>query len=1586
MGDFKNIDIPGVNTFNQGMYKDVTETNVGDGLYTHARNAVNNSDRGDLLVIGNEPSNKFCNKVPYLLMGSVHLLEDKWLLFSTDNTNSEIGIFDESECIYTKLINAPCLNFNTNNLITGAVKRNFDCTRSVYFDDGLNPSRVLNIDKLPYKEKASTGLKKDECKVTEYTTELDCEALRLASLVDTPCATLSKSASGGILQNGSYQVAVAYTINQQRVTDYLTLSNVQSLFSHEGGSGALELELSNLDTDFDEIEVVILATIAENTTARRLGFYSTHSKKIYISSYSDQLPAVDISNIIRRSPAFDKSDAMYELNGYLIRSGVYTKPDFNYQPQANNIVAKWVAVEAPADYYIKGGNLTSYMRDEVYPFFIRWVYNTGEKSASYHIPGRKANSKDKVSVAGLDAVENAEDKTPAKAFQVYDTSQVTSKSRTSLGNGLYNISEGLMSYWESTELYPDNNPQVWGELCGKPIRHHKFPDSCTIHTNNTSGTKINILGVKFEGITHPVGFDGKPISSIVGYEILRGSREGNKSIVAKGLLNNMREYDIDKDVTTRKGLFSNYPFNDLRKDPYLSKNPVKGGCEGRGYVALDAYRKDMFSFHSPETNFRDPYLSPYEVKVHGEVYGNVEGYFEPVFKHPKHRLLTDAAVFVSGMVGFGVGLLAIKGKTTTTVDPARTFRLGNNIIAGVAAGTLVGDPIPTNLGSLGSGTLTSSTEGAVPSSAKDQILLNTLNKVFTYTFWMGQGMEQAIRVIREMLPYIQYAYQYNAHGFYANFKCARKNQIRRKVVDAQYINPYLQEFGSEHRINNLFRSRFVALKLENELQNPTVEDNSRVTIGQLGYYDTPTKKFSQTTSAFYASLKQHLPAQYGQIDGVRQVLISTCVEKTQPVLKFKHTSAVYFGGDIYINRYTEKNTFFFFNDWLYDLPNGMEFNYMDYVNIPYPRYWVDTTAYDVSKLISPFVKTAQASSFGAQLGNIIGGLVSNSSTAKLIGSIIGGVTGAVTAGSVSFEEFKNKVLPNDYAHLDRRKSECSSKLSFGIKSAYFYLFSNGVRDFFVESEINLAHRDWGESLNQRFYDDKNNTDLTTLFRSDIIKSGNYYKYDYSLSVSKLFNNTVTWGNVLSRDYDPEVSEKCYSYYPKRVMYSLPQTQELKKDNWKVFLANNYADFNSSITAIKAVNQTGVMMLYKNASPTFFTGVDQLQTTQGIKITVGDGGLFSGPMQNLSNAENVFEYASCQSRYGVLNTPAGLFWVSQNQGKIFWFNSGLKEISREGMKWWFAKYLPSNLLEQFPSFDLLDNPIIGIGCMLAYDNTNEILYVSKKDYRLRDEFASQITYVSGNKFKYQGKTITLGDIRYFEDASFTVSYDIKNQKWISFHDWHPDFIISSREHFITAKGSGLWKHNERCDSYCNYYGEDYPFEVEYVSATGQNVSTFRNIEYQLECYKYDDTCQDRFHVLDYNFDAAVIYNTEQISGKLNLRLKPKNDPVTMLSYPIVRQNSIDVLYSKEEQKYRINQFFDITRNRGEFKETYNQMWETAANGYEKSINPTYVNYQKSPVQHKKFRHYMNKVLLKRLVSNDVKMLFRLSNNKHTNSFR
>jgi hypothetical protein len=308
------------------------------------------------------------------------------------------------------------------------------------------------------------------------------------------------------------------------------------------------------------------------------------------------------------------------------------------------------------------------------------------------------------------------------------------------------------------------------------------------------------------------------------------------------------------------------------------------------------------------------------------------------------------------------------------------------------------------------------------------------------------------------------------------------------------------------------------------------------------------------------------------------------------------------------------------------------------------------------------------------------------------------------------------------------------------------------------------------------------------------------------------------------------------------------------------------------------------------------------------------------------------------------------------------------------------------MTDYPEFQLYDNPVSGVGIMLAYDNTNDILYLTKKDYRVKDDYKNTLKYDRGNIFRIGRLSIELGNPTYFEDASFTISYDVKSQAWISFHDWHPALMVSSRNHFMTIVQDEIWKHNERCDLFCNFYGKDYPFEVEYLASTGQEVTTLKNVEYQLECYKYDNYCRDANHVLDFNFDQAVVYNTEQVSGVLKMIEKQKNDPLSYLQYPAVQQNQITIMCSKEENKYRFNQFWDITRNRGEFNPNFQTIWDTAANGYVKEINPNYVAYAKSPLQRKKFRHYMTRVLLKRLVSGEYKMLFRLSNNKITKSFR
>lgn len=256
-------------------------------------------------------------------------------------------------------------------------------------------------------------------------------------------------------------------------------------------------------------------------------------------------------------------------------------------------------------------------------------------------------------------------------------------------------------------------------------------------------------------------------------------------------------------------------------------------------------------------------------------------------------------------------------------------------------------------------------------------------------------------------------------------------------------------------------------------------------------------------------------------------------------------------------------------------------------------------------------------------------------------------------------------------------------------------------------------------------------------------------------------------------------------------------------------------------------------------------------------------------------------------------------------------------------------------------------------------------------------------------------ISLDDPNFFEKIEWTVSYDPKSKMWLSFHDWHPSFMIPSYSHFFSIKNNSFWKHNERFDSFTNYYNvddadptKDYGWEVEYNIVTPNQITTLRSVEYYMEAYKYYNDGKDMFHILDENFNRAIIYNSEQVSPLLSLIIKDKNNPLQPLQYPIVGPINTQILASKEENKYRFNNFYDITFDRHEFPSTNPivPMFITAANGYSKSINPNYVDVFKPATEHKKFRHFGNKIILRKTQSGDKKMLLKLVNSKMLNSPR
>lgn len=1695
-----------VRSFDKSLNEDVNDFHLPSNQWTQARNATNNSVTGDLGKLGNEPANKECIRLNYsfaTIIGFIHIIEDKWLIFSTDGASrSQIGLFKESLCRYDLLVDDSCLGFTLENLIKGVARSTSSCTYKAYWDDGKAPSRNIEFN-VSYMDESvlydptldaniysnqhttvpyiQTCVVNNGCNYCTNTPALDCDKLRLAQFINPICIRVEKGVSGGNILNGSFMVVMAYAVKGQKISDWY-ISNAQGLFDHNNSSSSLDVYIDSIDLDYDEVIVGIISTINQQTVVRQAGIYSTRQTNFSFDTIFDTWPTIPIEQIPLMTPIVNKSDAMYNVGDYLLRVGPTSKFDFNYQPLANQIRVKWQSVEYPADYYHKGGNKVGYMRDEVYPFFVQYIYDTGDMTSSYHIPGRpplaySPGPLDNSPYFGTNSLPG-----DSKVFETFNTATITTifpvppaLGANILPDGGVVLSEGYMGYWESSEIYPDDKPQIWNanigapvysgtvgsdyDLCGKPIRHHKFPeDSLSNETtlfNSTVGNKIRIMGVTFENIKPPVDENGNTIVGIVGYRILRGSRNGNKTVIAKGMINNMGEYTIPGSGG-KNGLYPNFPYNDLRPNSYLTTNktitdPVTGSLQA--YNKLSSFKKDHFTFHSPETNFNNPFLATKELRIYGDISGQVEGSFSLSEKHPKEKLVSNIAFLMASIAGVGVAILAANGqKATTFTSPhipgysqdginslqssVAVIYTGASIISTNVPGSNNAQPKATDIAGITAGE-TAVTAGNVSMAATDSTGANAglaigggdVQSVFSTIFdiqntatsgasaafrkgtqdveqqdgylkrmgplgaisglpmffnYFQDGADSFIRLIRSMLKYRDFAVRYHSHGFYNVFNRNKPIDYRYEVDKQIYLNPDIMDYDTTTNINNLYRSRTVSVKTIGTIPN-LIGDNTRFTGGDRGktsIEDLTEDSYSSTARSYYTGLKVRIKNQYGQLNNINQLPTDSCynkmnfnssgqlIDSNNIVIPFTNTGTI-FGGDVYINRYTEKNTFFFFYDWLEGQPDGAQFDYTKHQMVPYPVYWANFEQFQTSDFTS---------------------------------SLIGAIGPLIISGTPSLSGL---VVPSSYYALESGTGSAGflspASYSLGVKG-WFYLFNSGVRDFFVESEVNVAYRDYGELPEQKFYDPYSGGSTKSLFETSIIKSGNFYKYDTSLSVTKLFKNYVSWANMQSPQYDPYISATCYVYQDWRIIYSLPAQYEGLKDGWKIFPANDYYDFDNVPTCIKPINKSGAIIFFDAASPVQFQGTDQLETGLGTKLTIGDGGLFSQPLQALVNVESSHEYGSCQNRLSVVNTPAGVFWMSQNQGKIFTIvGGGIKEISNVNMRWWFASYLPYKIIEEFPDFELLDNPVIGVACQSVYDNENGLLYFCKKDYSLKKGLDETLVYVAGNNFNIvdnQGHVIGVIELGnptspwdlYFDDASWTVSYDPKggDYEWLSYHDWHPNFCLPGKNTFLTVNPldrNSLWIHNLRCDLYCNYYGIDYPFEIEFTVNTGQDINSLRSIQYYLECYKYAPNCYDRFHVLDSNFDEATIYNTEQTSGLLKLILNPKNDPTAILQYPVINPTNINVLFSKEENKYRFNQFWDITDDRGEFFNpaipgfAQRAIWDTQPNGYVRLLNANNLNYNKADFQRKKFRHYTVSVLLRKLVSGDKKLLVMLADVKN-----
>lgn len=196
-----------VNQFTQGLITDVNPRFQKEGTYRYALNAVLETEDGKLGSISSEQSNEICATLPtgYNPIGHVLMDNSDILVFSTDNTSSEIGIFKPDSKTYTTTVNDPCLNFSTTYPVQALFRIAKGCERVVYFTDGVNPYKVINLSRPDdYYEDGVF-----QCDRILFSPNLDVPRLDVSSVNDY----------GGSLEVGAYQFAIQYLDQDKNPTN-----------------------------------------------------------------------------------------------------------------------------------------------------------------------------------------------------------------------------------------------------------------------------------------------------------------------------------------------------------------------------------------------------------------------------------------------------------------------------------------------------------------------------------------------------------------------------------------------------------------------------------------------------------------------------------------------------------------------------------------------------------------------------------------------------------------------------------------------------------------------------------------------------------------------------------------------------------------------------------------------------------------------------------------------------------------------------------------------------------------------------------------------------------------------------------------------------------------------------------------------------------------------------------------------------------------------------------------------------------------------------------------------------------------------
>lgn len=1068
-------------------------------------------------------------------------------------------------------------------------------------------------------------------------------------------------------------------------------------------------------------------------------------------------------------------------------------------------------------------------------------------------------------------------------------------------------------------------------LCQQPIRHYRFPDNFHSHFMNTDVrttsemSEVYPVGILIDEAIIDIFLDYAVDSGLItqeqrdgicSYELYRGDRRLNKSIVGCGLAFDFFKY---KDHDGQTNIYPNYPYNDLSEDQYNYKDG------GRSEYIQHPFNKDgnvWYSVLSPDFYFNKPEMAE-EISIDGYMRGLSTGCFSEVKEHPKWTILSDDAYRMAKKLALAESIAQLMGEVLDLFSQSVLQPASGGLIGGIAGGVA-----GTVAFALGAG-----------------------YKLMQRAAYVGKYFSDWVNIFINNGPRYNFAFYYSSIGQYTSmfslqdYDTYLSNSIRGLSM-CKMIHPGIIPVndGSEDGmiyINNIFRETSMFLSLGNPEKFKSVYpsnvrdyDNSRVNdVGAYmddsmsGPVPELTKQMSYIASP-YIRLKVYKPNQYGDIEDISWLSIGgNCSMDSKP--------KAYFGGDTFISKFAMKRKIPFFYNNAFHIGDMIPFPYMDYRNIGYPKYFVN---FDTGQKELDYIDTESFRGYNSK-----------------------------GMGESYFYPYK-------YSLYNLNVVRKEDRYVFGR----FYLWFYGIPEFYVESDININFRLKGVQPHEQFYPDMADFIDWTQEKNVSIERDNDFKISPIYHSRSTIRQNVLPATYERKFYDCAYQRPNGVIWSRQDVSENSQTDPWL--TYKPMDYHEFPSKNGKLIHIKRIESNQLLVRFEDQTSVNNAIDVMKERMQGnASSELGTGGLFSSRALEYNTTDLGYsgtqstEMISSEFGHFWVDVKRAQVFMTNPNGR------NLQELSI-GIRHWLKKHLPFKILKygitnvatgEPMTYEDVDNKFIGLGLSLGWDNRYKRVFITKKDYIPVKE-AAYYKYDEG-KFTYNGSEVSLKNTEYFEDVSFTLAYSCLKKEWISYYSFCPDYYIEQQSYFQSglnysslSKEEGLWSHLLTNKSFQTFYGATYPFILEVPLKESYSGNILTSVEYELDARKY---ISDVDYTLDrkVGLDSIVIYNDINNSGELRLVPEEKNNLMQKVSYPKVGNNYTEILDTEVYRRHKLNDFF----NRVDDDRSGVPIWVKDENDIMREVNPDALNFRKNWLD--RMRGSWMLMRIKKVIS-DTKIIF------------